>query len=51
MEIKLHKMRTRLEDEVKYSLMNGDETIDMNALIGQPIQLKFSGKNAVYVMW
>jgi len=44
MEIRLHKMRTSLEDEVKYTMRNGDEIIEMNDLIGQDVQLKFEGK-------
>ncbi|MFK8045256.1 MAG: DUF2797 domain-containing protein [Crocinitomicaceae bacterium] len=36
-------MITTLEDVVKYSLKSEDGTINMNALIGKEIQLKFSG--------
>ncbi|MFD1553601.1 DUF2797 domain-containing protein [Putridiphycobacter roseus] len=41
MEILLHKMHTKLEDVVQYSLQSGAETINMNALIGQDIRFTF----------
>ena len=43
-EIKLHKMRTSLEDVVRYSLQDGGEDISMNDLIGSEVHFKFTGK-------
>jgi hypothetical protein len=40
----LLKMRVALEDPVRYTLMLGDEAIDMNALLGQVIHLAFEGR-------
>lgn len=40
----LLKMRVALEDPVRYTLMLGDEAIDMNALVGQEIHLAFEGR-------
>jgi len=40
----LRKMRSRLGDVVSYQLPVGDETVDMNALIGQTIRMNFDGK-------
>jgi len=39
----IRKMRTQLGDPVHYRLPVGDEQIDMNALIGQEIQLSHGG--------
>lgn len=44
MEIKLSKMRVSLEEVVKYQLKTESESVDMNALIGQNIQLNYTGK-------
>lgn len=41
--MRLHKMTTALDDVVKYSLKTEDTVVDLNALIGQPIQLSFTG--------
>lgn len=43
MELRLHKMITALDDVVKYSLKSDGENINMNNLIGQNIQLAFTG--------
>jgi hypothetical protein len=40
----LSKMRTELNDQVQYYLSMGNEELHLNQLIGQPIQLHFSGK-------
>ena len=40
----LRKMRTQLEDVVRYTLMLDDTQIDMNAKIGQTIKLSFDGQ-------
>lgn len=40
----LKKMAVLLEETVKYTLKDNEATIDMNALIGQKIQLNFTGK-------
>ena len=40
----LRKMRTQLEDVVRYTLMLDDTPIDMNAKIGQTIKLSFDGQ-------
>ncbi|RZV33722.1 MAG: DUF2797 domain-containing protein [Chromatiales bacterium] len=40
----LRKMRTQLEDVVRYTLMLDDTPIDMNARIGQTIKLSFDGQ-------
>nr|WP_319271578.1 DUF2797 domain-containing protein [uncultured Draconibacterium sp.] len=37
-------MRTELNEPVKYSLPIGDELIDMNALIGKEISMRFDGQ-------
>jgi hypothetical protein len=39
----LSKMATTLDDVVHYTMRLGDERIDMNALIGQPLTLSFDG--------
>ncbi len=39
----VRKMHTQLDDVVQYHLPLGDTLVDMNALIGQPIQLSFGG--------
>ena len=39
----LRKMRVALDDEVRYSLHTADQTVDMNALIGKNITLRFDG--------
>lgn len=39
----IRKMRTELDDPVRYRLPVGDEQVDMNALIGQEIQLSHGG--------
>lgn len=44
MEIKLNKMRTSLADVVNYQLIHEDVQIDMNELVGQPIQLTYLDK-------
>lgn len=44
MEIKLTKMRSKLEEKVQYSLVYEDTTIDMNSLIGSPIRMFHTGK-------
>ena len=44
MEIELSKMKTRLEDGVKYSLVSENATVDMNEKVGQKIRLQFDGK-------
>lgn len=46
MEIKLHKMFTKLNESgmVDYTLKNGEELINLNEKIGQPIQFKFEQK-------
>jgi hypothetical protein len=41
MELKLQKMQTALDKVVKYTLLNDENTIDVNALIGQKISLEF----------
>jgi len=43
MELRLHKMKTVLDDVVKYSLKTEEKTIDMNALVGQSVEFKFMG--------
>ncbi len=40
----IRKMRTELNEPVKYSLPIGDELIDMNALIGKEISMRFDGQ-------
>jgi hypothetical protein len=40
----LSKMRAVLNDLVSYYLTLGDQEVDMNLLIGQPIHFSFSGK-------
>jgi hypothetical protein len=37
----LRKLRTRLESPVRYELPLGDETVELNDLIGQPIKLVY----------
>ena len=37
------KMTTKLGETVEYTLPIGDETIDMNALIGKPISITYTG--------
>ena len=44
MEIKLHKMKTILNDKVQYSLVKDSEEIILNDLLGQKISLSFNGK-------
>ncbi|MBD3637965.1 MAG: DUF2797 domain-containing protein [Crocinitomicaceae bacterium] len=44
MEIKIRKMKTSLEDVVHYNLIDGNTNIDVNQLVGQPIQMKFTGQ-------
>lgn len=44
MQVKLSKMKTSLEDQVKYALRTDGESIDMNALVGQKIKFSYSGK-------
>ena len=44
MEIKLVKMRTTLDEVVQYRLVNEENTININDLIGKKISMKFSGK-------
>lgn len=39
----LKKMTTQLEEVVKYSLTFGDQTICLNELIGQEIEIEFTG--------
>ena len=39
----LSKMRSRLNSPVDYELVFGSETVPLNELVGQSIQLKFSG--------
>lgn len=39
----IQKLRAKLEAPVEYSLPIGDEQVPMNPLIGQPIQLTFTG--------
>jgi len=39
----IQKMHTRLNQQVQYSLPIGDQQVDMNALIGQPLRLQFDG--------
>ena len=40
----LLKMRVALEDPVQYTLMLGEDAIDMNTLLGQEIHLAFEGR-------
>ena len=40
----IRKMRTELNEPVNYSLPIGDELIDMNALIGKEISMRFDGQ-------
>ncbi|MDG2175512.1 MAG: DUF2797 domain-containing protein [Gammaproteobacteria bacterium] len=40
----LHKMRTRLDNPVSYSMVLGEETISLNPLIGNRIKLSYLGK-------
>ena len=44
MEIKLSKMRTSLDEVVKYQLQNEDVSIDMNALVGNHINMRYLEK-------
>lgn len=44
MKVKLHKMKTALNDTVQYRLQTDAEEILMNDLIGKRISLKFGGK-------
>ena len=37
-------MRTALDEVVNYQLVNEDISIDMNALVGHHIHMRFSGK-------
>lgn len=37
------KLKTKHDDIVQYSLPIGEESIDLNSLIGKPIKLEFSG--------
>ena len=39
----LHKMRTRLEDQVKYTLDLDGTLVEMNDFLGKPINLKHTG--------
>lgn len=43
MELRLHKMKTTLNDVVNYKLNLTDKSIDLNALVGQNIQIEFTG--------
>lgn len=40
----LHKMTVRHEEPVAYTLMAGDDPIEMNALVGERIELRFTGR-------
>ena len=42
----LTKMTTQLQEPVQYTLKLGEDQVDMNALLGQPIRLHFTG--AIY---
>ena len=45
MQGSLQKMRTQLLDgNVSYQLPIGEELIDLNELIGQPIRFKYTGR-------
>jgi len=44
MEIELNKLKTVLDTEVKYSLVDDTTTIDMNALIGKKIRIESTQK-------
>ncbi len=40
----IRKMTTKVEEEVRYSLPIGDESIEMNPLLGQEIRILYSGE-------
>ena len=40
----LRKMKAKLADPVEYQLPIGDELVDMNPLIGQPVSLRYKGE-------
>ena len=40
----LRKMRSTLNEAVSYQLPMSEECVDMNALIGQTVNLKFDGQ-------
>lgn len=40
----IRKMRTELDEPVKYTLPMGEELVDMNSLIGQKIKMNFDGQ-------
>ena len=40
----LAKMKTALADTVEYRLPVGEDVVEMNALLGQPLQLHYSGE-------
>ncbi|MGI9286031.1 MAG: DUF2797 domain-containing protein [Pseudomonadales bacterium] len=40
----LHKLRAELVDPVNYFLPVGEQEIALNALLGQPLQIEYSGK-------
>lgn len=44
MEIELNKMKTLLAETVHYKLVDDNQSIEMNSLIGKKISLKFDGK-------
>lgn len=44
MELEFSKMKTRLEDQVHYTLIHEDLHVDMNELIGKEIRMHFNGK-------
>ncbi len=43
-EGELRKMSTQLADMVRYHMTLGNDTVELNALIGKTIQLRFSGE-------
>lgn len=48
MELRLTKMKAWIDDVVHYQLAFGDTQIDLNPLLGQPIQLTFLEKRQCY---
>ncbi|MEX1000777.1 MAG: DUF2797 domain-containing protein [Crocinitomicaceae bacterium] len=44
MEVQLNKMKTSLEEVVDYQLNSGEVSIDMNALVGHHIHMRYQGK-------
>lgn len=40
----LDKMQTELSQPVRYRLSVGDQSLDLNALLGRPIELRYSGR-------